>query len=273
VNYDLPWNPMRIEQRIGRVDRIGQRHPVRAYNLVLENSVDQRVLQVLEEKLWRILEELGTDKWNDVLESAGPKVEDLYAEAIAEPERFEAAVASLAGQTREEVRKAEAIRTMLGPVSAAPAGGRRAGEAAGWLAEAADAYAAWAGERLREPIEVLRRLPEAAPAEPVPEVRAGTPGIWALWEVRPHGTAGLRDCFALFVSEGGTIRPDLAERLWISLSRAERVEVGPPLTAGEWERLMALGADHAYAACARLAPPDAWRAPWLIPRLVVRSVA
>ncbi|GBC87454.1 hypothetical protein HRbin12_01460 [bacterium HR12] len=134
-------------------------------------------------------------------------------------------------------------------------------------------YEAWAGARLREPIEVLGRLREAAPTEPVPEIRTGTPGIWMLWEIRPHGTAGLRDCYALFVTEDGAIRPDLAERLWLLLSRADRVEAGPPLSPGEWERLMALGADHAYAACSRLAPPDTWRAPWLIPRLVVRSVA
>jgi len=48
VNFDMPWNPMRIEQRIGRVDRIGQRHVVRAINFVLEDTVEHRVRQVLE---------------------------------------------------------------------------------------------------------------------------------------------------------------------------------------------------------------------------------
>src|SRR5262249_50985792 len=51
INYDLPWNPMRIEQRIGRVDRIGQKLPVKAFNLVFEDSVELRVQEVLEEKL------------------------------------------------------------------------------------------------------------------------------------------------------------------------------------------------------------------------------
>ena len=40
INYDLPWNPMRIEKRIGRVDRIGQKRPVRAFNLIFEESVE-----------------------------------------------------------------------------------------------------------------------------------------------------------------------------------------------------------------------------------------
>jgi SNF2 family DNA or RNA helicase len=51
VNFDIPWNPMRIEQRIGRVDRIGQKRPVKAFNLIFEDSVELRVQEVLEEKL------------------------------------------------------------------------------------------------------------------------------------------------------------------------------------------------------------------------------
>lgn len=51
VNYDLPWNPMRIEQRIGRVDRIGQQHVVEVFNLYAEGTVEERVLNVLERRI------------------------------------------------------------------------------------------------------------------------------------------------------------------------------------------------------------------------------
>lgn len=51
VNYDLPWNPMRVEQRIGRLDRIGQEHVVHVFNLYTEGTIEERVLDVLERRI------------------------------------------------------------------------------------------------------------------------------------------------------------------------------------------------------------------------------
>jgi SNF2 family DNA or RNA helicase len=51
VNFDLPWNPMEIEQRIGRLHRLGQTHPVYIYNLVQAGSLQEHLLQILQEKL------------------------------------------------------------------------------------------------------------------------------------------------------------------------------------------------------------------------------
>lgn len=86
VNYDLPWNPMRIEQRIGRVDRIGQTKVVRAINFVYEDSVEGRVREVLEAKLSIILDELGIDKANDILDTSlsGDMIERMMAHVIME---------------------------------------------------------------------------------------------------------------------------------------------------------------------------------------------
>ena len=90
-NYDLPWNPMMIEQRIGRVDRIGQKYPVLAHNMLTNNSVDLRVYEVIEEKLNNILEQLGIDKTSDVLDSTidMKKVNKLHLQSLLDPERFE----------------------------------------------------------------------------------------------------------------------------------------------------------------------------------------
>ena len=51
VNYDLPWNPMRVEQRIGRVHRIGQEHEVSIFNLSVKDTVEDRVLDLLANKI------------------------------------------------------------------------------------------------------------------------------------------------------------------------------------------------------------------------------
>ena len=56
VNYDLPWNPMKVEQRIGRVDRIGQDHAISIFNLWVKDTIEERVLDVLENRI-RVFEE------------------------------------------------------------------------------------------------------------------------------------------------------------------------------------------------------------------------
>ncbi len=91
VNYDMPWNPMRMEQRIGRVDRIGQPHVVRALNFVLEDSVEHRVRDVLESKLQVILDEFGVDKTSDVLDSAEANhlFDELFMESISNPDTMD----------------------------------------------------------------------------------------------------------------------------------------------------------------------------------------
>jgi len=51
INYDLPWNPMRIEQRIGRVHRLGQEHDVHIYHLAVENTIEDHILELLYKKI------------------------------------------------------------------------------------------------------------------------------------------------------------------------------------------------------------------------------
>lgn len=67
INFDLPWNPSRLEQRIGRIDRIGQAHDVLIFNFHLTDTIEDRVRRILESKLEKIKKQFGEDKYADVL--------------------------------------------------------------------------------------------------------------------------------------------------------------------------------------------------------------
>lgn len=51
INFDLPWNPMRVEQRIGRVHRLGQQNDVHIYNLSTKGTIEEHILRLLHEKI------------------------------------------------------------------------------------------------------------------------------------------------------------------------------------------------------------------------------
>ena len=69
VNYDIPWNPARLEQRMGRIHRYGQKHDVRVVNLVAGGTREGRVLKVLLDKLESVRRTLSSDKVFDVIGS------------------------------------------------------------------------------------------------------------------------------------------------------------------------------------------------------------
>jgi len=106
VNYDMPWNPMVLEQRIGRVDRIGQSNEVQAFNMMLDNSVDKRVYEVIEEKLNQILNQLGIDKTADVLDSTleRDQISRLYLTSLLHPEKFEKESSHWLNEIKEKLR-------------------------------------------------------------------------------------------------------------------------------------------------------------------------
>jgi len=73
INYDLPWNPMRVEQRIGRIDRLGQNAPViQIWNLFYNDSIDDRVYMKLYRKL-----QIFTNALGGMEEIIGVRIDEL----------------------------------------------------------------------------------------------------------------------------------------------------------------------------------------------------
>ncbi|MBC8249093.1 MAG: DUF3883 domain-containing protein [Anaerolineales bacterium] len=106
INYDIPWNPARIEQRMGRVHRYKQEHPVLLLNVVASETREGRVLKVLLEKLERIRKELGSDKVFDVIGQQFSKrpLQDLIFQAVVEGREEETVVEIDRALTKEQVQ-------------------------------------------------------------------------------------------------------------------------------------------------------------------------
>jgi superfamily II DNA or RNA helicase len=96
-NFDLPWNPMDVEQRIGRIHRYGQNHTAQVYNLVLSDTIEGRIFLLLDEKLIEIARTVGkVDDQGNVAEDLRAQIlgqlserlnyERLYQEALSDPE-------------------------------------------------------------------------------------------------------------------------------------------------------------------------------------------
>ena len=200
VNWDLPWTPTLVEQRIGRVDRIGQRVPVRAFSFALEDSVDQRVLEVLESKLAVILRELGVDKRGDVLATVDALTDSLYVTAILNPQGLDEAGEAFAAATRTELQATSGERAILGEIAiTAP--------------KPAPSPVPGLIERLNDETDgaanaALRRTSVIVPGEPVPQVRLdGARGWLAVARVAQGDRDGASAAFAVFVPDDGG-RPD-----------------------------------------------------------------
>ena len=257
VNWDLPWAPTRLEQRIGRVDRIGQVAPVRVYNLVAEHSVDARVLEVLEEKLAVILTEFGADKRGDILESLDRETEALYAGALAGDAALVASANDLLRRTRTELTNQTAWRDLLPNDQPVHQDRRELLPAA--VRAAAGAWTVLFSQALADPLMALEHVSGVAPGEPVPTLTlaGSTAGWWAAWEVagsqsRDEPGKFQRTALALFVDDEGRLRPDLVDTVWERLIDGSDLADSPagiPATIPSlpvWTMLANLADDHAY---------------------------
>ena len=115
INYDLPWNPMKIEQRCGRVDRIGQQRDVHIYNFIVGETVENRVREVLEEKLSVILKEMGADKYSDVLDSEVAECDftDVYMRSIGHASQVEKNLYPVEAEMKQQLTNAQKYKDVI----------------------------------------------------------------------------------------------------------------------------------------------------------------
>lgn len=239
INYDLPWNPMRVEQRIGRVDRIGQKREVRALNFVLENSVEARLYNIWQEKLATILAEFGVDKTGDVLDSsvAGAEFEKLARTALVSPDALEHEFDRVVTDIRRAAQQAQDTRALFtGKLESADRlptiplqAWLRTMQGAEENADALRGENVGLSERLIEKINTL--TPFFAPGKPVPKLKLdglGFPldGWFALWKIGiADGLWRQQNVFALYLTDDRMSFSKAAQRLWDELATQRDIQI------------------------------------------------
>ena len=271
VNYDLPWNPMKIEQRIGRVDRIGQTRVVQAVNLALEGSVEERVREVLEQKLRVILDEFGVDKLSDVLDTGEADVDfdRVYLEALRNPAAAEEKARQAIGAMEERIREAQRGAALIATAPPADASlARRISESPVpfWTDRMRKAWAAGhdASEGVvLETAELLSRISRRIPGDPVaavelPGLSDRVSGTWSLWKVNlGQGTEARSRYVPVFVSDEGRALQPTARAVWDALAAIDldTAVLRPAHLTGEATRTIEEQAEPA----ARMAAEGAYR--------------
>ncbi|MCL4264797.1 MAG: DEAD/DEAH box helicase [Anaerolineae bacterium] len=109
INYDIPWNPNRLEQRMGRIHRYGQQYEVHIYNMITQDTREGQILDRIFEKLETMKNALGSDRVFDIIGDMipGSRLDELLKEAIFSQRRMEEIE-----QTIDAVNVTEAQQTL-----------------------------------------------------------------------------------------------------------------------------------------------------------------
>ncbi|GAB4446274.1 MAG: helicase-related protein [Anaerolineae bacterium] len=199
VNYDIPWNPARLEQRMGRVHRYKQTHNVLLLNLVSPDTREGRVLQVLMDKLERIRQELASDKVFDIIgeQFTGRSLKDLIEQAVVEGREQDAIDEIERTLTREQIARHEQLKRGKVEVSSVRA-----------QLDALERAREAANMRRMMPAYVRRFFERAAPLVGV-EIAGDIEGVFALRRC-PPGVARALDAYSPALREKLTFDRELA---------------------------------------------------------------
>ncbi|MBN1287648.1 MAG: DUF3883 domain-containing protein [Anaerolineae bacterium] len=126
INYDIPWNPNRLEQRMGRIHRIGQKYDVYVFNFVAVNTIEGKILTRLLDKLDEMRTALGGrvfDVINLVLKLNEVNLEEMLREAVYNPariEEYEDQIERVSPNKLKELEEATGIAMATGHVDFGP---------------------------------------------------------------------------------------------------------------------------------------------------------
>ena len=267
INYDLPWNPMKIEQRCGRADRIGQQRDVHIYNFIVGDTVENRVREVLEEKLSVIFKELGVDKYSDVLDSEAVAMDftEVYMNSIARPSSVEDNMYFLEAEVKQQVANVQKYKDIIREEKDLTqlVGTESSFDVEAALRQMLAYYESWQGHdlHLRDRIsinddEIIQHLNTEIIADRASQLMSvgiknfpNEAGYFMLWELSISGDESDKRIIPIFINENFLLRPIAGKRIMeVFLDGISRLTVGSALniTDAEYEKLEKLSMDFAY---------------------------
>lgn len=267
INYDLPWNPMKIEQRCGRADRIGQQRDVHVYNFIITDTVERRVREVLEEKLSVILKEMGVDKYSDVLDSEVAEVDftEVYMNSIGKPRSVEKNLYPVESEVKQQVANAQKYKDIIREEKDLQSlvGTESDFDVDSALRQMMAYYESWKGHDLQlidrisiNDVEITKHLRMSLIQDHSSQLLSvgikdfpNEAGYFMLWELSISNEESGKRIIPIFVNEGFILRPMAGKRLMdVFLDGNSKLTIGtaPNITEDEYKKLEGMCMDFAY---------------------------
>lgn len=267
INYDLPWNPMKIEQRIGRVDRIGQQRDVEVYNFILADTVESRVKGVLEEKLAVILKEIGIDKYADVLDSetAGVNFTDAYMNSIRSPKSVEYNIKPIEEDLKTQVKNTMRIKDLIhedkdlssfvGMDSSFDIEAALRSMVAYYESSMGNPHLPIDNYGINDEI-IVRHLKKEIAQDPNAAILNVTiqdfpneKGYFMLWHLSVAADGSSGKTVPVFINESGILRPMAGKRIWEAVlddTKSIQTSEGSVIAPDFLEKLLTASQEYAY---------------------------
>lgn len=267
INYDLPWNPMKIEQRCGRADRIGQQRDVHIYNFIVGDTVENRVREVLEQKLSVIFKELGVDKYSDVLDSEVAELDftEVYMNSIGRPSSVEHNMYPVEAEVKQQVANAKKYKDIIREEKDLTQliGTESSFDVDAALRQMLAYYESWQGCDLHlidrigiNDEEIIQHLRTEIMQDRTSQLMSvgiknfpNEAGYFMLWELSISEEKSGKRIIPIFVNENFLLRPMAGKHImdvFLDGTSGLIVGVAPKITEAEYQQLEKLSMDFAY---------------------------